>query len=80
MPCLIARLASSSAASAAPPMTCGSMPLRRSAVLEVAHRLLARADHHVVDLEHPRAVAIRAEADVQAVVVDALVVHARTAA
>ena len=47
------------------------------AVLEFAHRLLTRADHHVVDRQHLLALAVGAEADVQAVVVDAFVVHAR---
>ena len=71
----MARLASSSAANAAPPMMCGSTPLRRSSLLQVAHRLLAGADHHVVHREHLRPPPIRAEADVQTVVGDPLVVH-----
>ena len=76
VPCLMARSASSSTATAAPPMMCGSIPLRRKPVFEVAHGFLARADHHVVDLEQTAVGAVGPEADVQAVVVDALVVNA----
>ena len=75
VPWRIARLASSSAAIAAPPMTCGVDTARLQAVLEIAHRLLARADHHVVDVEQPWVALVRPEADVQPAVVDAFVVH-----
>src|SRR5581483_4519517 len=47
------------------------------AFLEIAHRLLARADHDVVDLEHPRAGSLLAKADIQAAVVNSLIVHTR---
>src|SRR6478752_6318527 len=48
-------------------------PVAAQAVLQVADGFLAGADHHVVDREQPCAAPIRAEADVQAVVVDELI-------
>ncbi|SHT88383.1 Uncharacterised protein [Mycobacteroides abscessus subsp. abscessus] len=43
-------------------------------VVQVAHRLLARADHHIVDLEHTGILTLLAETDVQPGIVDLLVV------
>ena len=61
MPCSIARLASSSAATSAPPITC------RPSASQVAHRLLPGAQHDVVDVEHPR---LAVDREVQPGVVD----------
>ena len=71
MPCSIARLASSSAATSAPPMRCTrSRPAATQLVVQAAHRLLAGADHDVVDLEQPR---LAVDGEVQAGVVDPVV-------
>ncbi len=43
-------------------------------VFEIAHRLLSRADHHVVDRKDLPVAALGPETDVQAVVVDQLIV------
>src|SRR5215212_3225946 len=50
-------------------------PVAAQFVRPLAYRFLARTDHHVVDLEYLPTLATRAEADVQAIIVDALVVH-----
>ena len=72
----MARFASSSAASSAPPMTCTLTPRGGEHRAEGVDGLLAGAHDDGVDLEDLRVGALGAVRDVQAGVVDALVVDA----
>ena len=54
VPCSMARLASSSAATSAPPTRCTADAGGDQLVVEAPHRVLAGAQHHVVDGEHLR--------------------------
>ena len=53
-----------------------SNPFVPHAVFQVAYRLLSRADHHIVDGEHPSSGVVGTETDVQTLIVDPLVVDA----
>ena len=73
--CLMARFASSSAATSAPPITETETPAASEAVQQFALRFLAGADHDRFDVEHDGLVV---DGHMQSAVVDAFMVDSGT--